>query len=153
MPRKPARPPRTSCGVVVSDGAHVLLGHATRSVLWDIPKGVAAAGEPFAQAAARELREETGLRVDPAALIDLGVHAYLSGKDLAVFAWQTDAMPDIATLRCTSFIRLPDGGRIPEFDRFAILPWNEALERVGKNLARVLGVLRARPDWPFLPPA
>jgi 8-oxo-dGTP pyrophosphatase MutT (NUDIX family) len=134
---------------VVSDGAHVLLGHATRSALWDIPKGVASPGEAFAEAAARELREETGLSVAPAELVSLGVHAYLPGKDLAAFAWRTDAMPDPATLRCTSFMRLPGGGWIPEFDRFAVLPWEEALGRVGKNLARVLLDLRAGPVWPF----
>ena len=149
MPRPPAKPPRTSCGVVVSDGAQVLLGHATRSVLWDIPKGVAEAGEAFVQAAARELREETGLRVAPSALLELGVHPYLRGKDLALFAWRPEAMPDPATLRCTSFLPRAGGGWVPEFDRFTVLPWDEALGCVGKNLARVLAGLRGRPDWPF----
>jgi hypothetical protein len=44
---------------------------------------------------------------------------------------------------------LPGVGRIPEFDRFAVLPWEEALGQVGKNLARVLGALREAPGWPF----
>jgi ADP-ribose pyrophosphatase YjhB (NUDIX family) len=149
MVKRPARPRRTSCGVVVSDGTHVLLGHPTRSALWDIPKGVADPGEAFRDAATRELREETGLVVAPAELIDLGVHIYISGKDLAVFAWRLAAMPDPATLRCTSFLRKPDGGWIPEFDRFAVLPWPEALTRLGKNLNRVLESLRTGPDWPF----
>ena len=148
MPRRSTRPHRTSCGVVVSDGPRVLLGHATRSVLWDIPKGVASPGEAFAVAAVRELREETGLSIATAELADLGVHAYLRGKDLALFAWRAEAMPDPATLRCTSFMRLPGGGWIPEFDRFAVLPWEEALGCVGKNLARVLRDLRAGPAWP-----
>lgn len=142
-------PRRTSCGVVVTDGQHLLLGHATRSVLWDIPKGVAEPGEDFAAAARRELEEETGLRAPAEALTGLGLHAYLRGKDLALFAWRPAEMPDPAGLRCRSVMRLPDGRRIPEFDAFAVLPWEEALTRVGKNLARVLGEVRNGPDWPF----
>ena len=38
---------------------------------------------------------------------------------------------------------------MPEFDAFAVVPWEEALARVGKNLRRVLGEVRAGPDWPF----
>ncbi|MBP0491243.1 NUDIX hydrolase [Pararoseomonas indoligenes] len=149
MPRRPAKPRRTSCGVLVSDGARLLLGHAARSVLWDIPKGVAEAGEGFAEAAVRELREETGLQVSAEDLTDLGVHGYLPGKDLAVFAWRVEAMPAVESLRCTSRIPVSGGGWVLEFDRFAVLPWDEALGRVGKNMARVLGTLRAAPGWPF----
>ena len=78
---------KTSCGVIVGDGERILLGHATRSPRWDIPKGEAEPGEDFAAAAARELHEETGLTVAPGELTALGVHAYLRGKDLALFAW------------------------------------------------------------------
>ena len=66
--RAPATGRRTSCGVIVTDGALVLLGRFARRALWDIPKGVAEAGEEFAAAAARELREETGLVAWPDAL-------------------------------------------------------------------------------------
>ena len=51
----------TSCGVIVTDGERLLLGHATRSPRWDIPKGIAEPGESLAAAARRELFEETGL--------------------------------------------------------------------------------------------
>ena len=60
---------RTSCGVIVTDGERVLLGHATRSPRWDIPKGIAEPGETLPVGAARELLEETGLVVDPAQMI------------------------------------------------------------------------------------
>jgi 8-oxo-dGTP pyrophosphatase MutT (NUDIX family) len=129
---------RTSCGVIVGDGERILLGHATRSPRWDIPKGEAEPGEDFAAAAARELREETGLSVMPDELTALGVHAYLRGKDLALFAWTPPVMPDPKSLACSSTFALPNGTILPEFDRFALFLWDEALGRVGKNMARVL---------------
>ncbi len=132
-----------SCGVIVTDGRSVLLGHATRSPRWDIPKGVADAGEDHAAAAARELEEETGLRVAPAMLRPLGTHPYLHGKDLALFVWEQARMPASETLHCRSTVRLPEGGALPELDRFGLFGWDEALGKVGKNLARVLASLRA----------
>ena len=137
-----ARVTRITCGTLVSDGAgRILLGQATFSKRWDIPKGLAEPGEAWSQAAARELREETGLVADPADLVPLGQHRYLPAKDLALFAWRPAALPEPATLRCTSLFRARDGRLLPEFARFALYPWPEALARVGKNMARVLGSL------------
>jgi 8-oxo-dGTP pyrophosphatase MutT (NUDIX family) len=132
------RAQRTSCGVIVGDGERILLGHATRSPRWDIPKGEAEPGEDFAAAAARELGEETGLLVAAGELAALGVHIYLRGKDLALFAWTPAVLPDPESLVCRSTFALPNGTVLPEFDRFALFSWDEALGRVGKNMARVL---------------
>jgi 8-oxo-dGTP pyrophosphatase MutT (NUDIX family) len=129
---------QTSCGVLVTDGSRILLGHATRSPRWDIPKGLAEPGEPFAAAAVRELAEETGLAVSESELRPLGVHTYLRDKDIALFAWAPREMPDPAALTCRSTFALSSGAIVPEFDRFGLFPWDEALPKVGKNLARVL---------------
>jgi 8-oxo-dGTP pyrophosphatase MutT (NUDIX family) len=129
---------RTSCGVIVGDGERILLGHATRSPRWDIPKGEAEPDEDFAAAAARELHEETGLLAAPGELVALGTHSYLRGKDLALFAWVPRALPDPKSLVCRSTFALPNGTLLPEFDRFGLFAWDEGLERVGKNMARVL---------------
>ena len=135
---------RISCGVLVTEGLHLLLGHATRTPRWDIPKGLADPSEALATAAARELWEETGLLAEPCALVPLGTHAYLRGKELALFAWRVPAMPDPTALRCASMVSRPGQAPFPELDRFAVLPWNEALERVGRNMARVLVSVRSQ---------
>jgi 8-oxo-dGTP pyrophosphatase MutT (NUDIX family) len=128
--------------VIVTDGQRLLLGHATRSPRWDIPKGIVEPGETLAVAAARELLEETGLMVTPEEITNLGVHPYLRGKDLALFMWRPPQLPDPQSLTCTSRFALPNGTLLPEFDRFGLFPWEEALLRVGKNLARILGAIR-----------
>ena len=104
-------PRRTSCGVIVTDGAVLLLGHTTGSTRWDIPKGLAEPGEDFRAAALRELWEETGLVAAPAALRDLGVHSYLAGKDLALFAWFPQPMPALQDLVCRSTVTRRGGPR------------------------------------------
>ncbi len=135
---------KTSCGVIVGDGERILLGHATRSPRWDIPKGEAEPGEDFAAAASRELGEETGLVVAASELVGLGLHLYLRDKDLALFAWTPPQLPDPKSLVCVSRFAFADGTMLPEFDRFGLFSWDEALGRVGKNLARVLASIPHR---------
>jgi 8-oxo-dGTP pyrophosphatase MutT (NUDIX family) len=127
----------TSCGVIVTDGRRVLLGHATRSPRWDIPKGEVEPGESFAAAAHRELFEETGLAAPADELRPLGVFAYRSGKDLALYAWALPQLPDPQALVCASQFAW-NGRMLPEFDRFGLFTHEEALGRVGKSLAALL---------------
>ena len=132
---------QTSCGVIVTDRKRILLGHATRSPRWDIPKGTAEPDESFVDAAVRELHEETGLVASPHDLVALGVHSYLHGKDLALFVWELSQLPDPQSLTCSSHFALPNGTLLPEFDRFGLFSLDEARSRVGKNLARLLAAL------------
>ncbi len=127
----------TSCGVIVTDGERLLLGHATRSPRWDIPKGMAEPGESFAAVARRELCEETGLDAAETELRPLGVFPYRRGKDLALFTWTPPLLPDPTRLACTSFFSW-NGRMLPEFDRFGLFTAEEALARVGRDLARLL---------------
>lgn len=128
----------TSCGVIVTDGTRLLLGHATRSPRWDIPKGGVEPGESFAAAAYRELHEETGLTAPENALVPLGVFPYLRNKDLMLFSWVVPALPDPRDCHCSMFFGTANGPRYPEFDRFGLFTIEESLTRVGKNLARLL---------------
>ena len=131
---------QTSCGVIVTDGERILLGHATRSPRWDIPKGMAEPGEAFAAAAKRELYEETGLTAPEAELKPLGVFPYRSGKDLAIFVWRPAEMPDPKRLVCASCFSWK-GKEFPEFDRFGLFSYEEALSRVGKAMAERLAAI------------
>lgn len=134
-----------SCGVLVTDGKRLLLGHAPLSPRWDIPKGVAEPGEDHAAAARRELFEETSLQAPEDALRPLGVFSYLPVKDLALFLWTPPVMPDPEALVCTShfFWR---SRQWPEFDRFGLFARDEALRLVGKNMARVLATIPLVPS-------
>src|SRR5205807_5380639 len=100
----------TSCGVIITDGKRLLLGHATGSPRWDIPKGMAEPGESFAAAAVRELQEETGLSVAETELRPLGVHAYRRGKDFALFYSPSPALPEQKQRTSTS--HFPPAGRM-----------------------------------------
>ena len=128
----------TSCGVLVTDGVMLLLGHATGSPRWDIPKGIAEDGEAFEAAARRELAEETGLAAPAGALRPLGVHRYRAGKRLALFAWRMEAMPAPETLACASLFRDRWGRMRPEFDRFGVFGRDEAPGLVGAAMAAIL---------------
>ncbi len=136
-----------SCGVLVTDGRRLILGHATRTTRWDIPKGLANPGEPHRIAARRELQEETGLTAAADMLIDLGLHQYLPAKDLALFLWQPGTMPDPAAMHCTSMV---GAGRaaFPEFDRFAAPDWNAAMQMLGASMRRVLSAIAVDRGWP-----
>lgn len=129
---------KVSAGIIITDGEHILLGHVTNDVNWDIPKGGIDPGETPAQAAVRELREETGLRANTSDLKHLGRYNYSSTKDLELFVMRVDQMPNASTLKCTSMFTDRSGRSLPEIDDFAVVPYPHALDLMNKNLRRVV---------------
>lgn len=71
--RYPDRP-ILGVGAIINDGARVVLiergGEPLRGV-WSLPGGVVEAGESLADALKREVREETGLEVEPLSVAEV----------------------------------------------------------------------------------
>ena len=133
-------PKRLSCGVViVNDDHELLLCHVTGQNHWDLPKGGIDNGESPLQAALRETREETGLRLAASELIDLGRFSYTNKKDLHLFATCTERF-DIATLRCEShFSERYSGKQLPEMDGFGWFSFARVATLCTPKMAQVLG--------------
>jgi len=134
-----------SAGVLVRvESGELLLGHASGTRHWDIPKGQVDDGETPQQAAVRELKEETGLHLDCSEWHDLGRLAYNRAKDLWLFRTPLITTPiDLAALRCsTSFIDRFGVERL-EFDRYRIASRIEIEGLCAPSMARLLLTL----DW------
>lgn len=110
-----------SCGTLVLNArGELLLGHATHTSHWDIPKGLRDDGESELEAAQRELYEETGLCFDDALFVDLGVFSYRPDKNLHLFRVQAPAsLQSLEGLICRSHFPHPRTGQpVPEMDRY-----------------------------------
>lgn len=127
---------RLTCGVVVTDGAGFVMGDA--GGWWDLPKGRPGSGEEHAAAAARELAEETAIRVSPGDLHPLGLYHYRPGTDLALFLAHVGALPDPRSLACAAMVDDGDGPPFPEMSGFAIVPWESLETHATGNMSRCL---------------
>jgi putative (di)nucleoside polyphosphate hydrolase len=130
---------RLSCGVVAlnADG-ELLLCHVTGQNHWDLPKGGIDTGESPLQAALRETREETGLRLDAEALLDLGPFSYTAKKDLHLFATCLPRI-DLAELRCEShFVDRWAGRELPEMDGYGWFGFDRVATLCTPKMAAVL---------------
>ncbi len=137
---------RQSCGIVIlNDAAELLLCHVTGHDHWDLPKGGGADAETPLQTALRETREETGLLLDAAGLIDLGCVPYRARKDLHLFAARVPRF-DPGLLWCESrFDDDASGTRLPEMDGFGWFAFADVPVQCTRKLS---AVLRERLDLP-----
>ncbi|MBW8759859.1 MAG: NUDIX domain-containing protein [Burkholderiales bacterium] len=133
--------PTVSCGVLlVNRRDEIFVCHTTGTPRWDLPKGLADAGEDPRDAAVREAWEEAGLRLPGDALQDLGEFAYLPAKRLHLFALRVaSGGVDVDRCTCRSFFPHHHTGRpTPEADAWAWKPLDDLASWCGKNMTRVL---------------
>jgi 8-oxo-dGTP pyrophosphatase MutT (NUDIX family) len=123
--------------LVMNADAELLLCHATGGRHWDIPKGMADAGESSAEAAWREAREECGLQLDRSALRELGRFSYRPDKDLSLHAALIERV-DPSDCVCSSFFTDRWGRLRPEMDAFRWAGFEAVPELCAKNMTWVL---------------
>lgn len=113
---------------------------------WTIPKGLCESGEEPLAAARREFAEETGTE-PPDGLSHLGRFRLSSAKTIDV--WMGEGDFDVAALASNSFALEwpPRSGRMEEFpeaDRAGWFAPGEALQRIAKGQAPIVGALLER---------
>lgn len=126
-----------TCGIIVTDGESFLICHPTNSKWWDLPKGQKDPGESDAETAIREMREETGLTAAEDDLVHLGVFKYRPKKDLSLFRYRVEEMPDPKALRCESKFQAGMNW-IAEMDAFLIVDRQTCLDKVNPSMRKVL---------------
>lgn len=114
--------------------------------VWSVPKGEVGPGEDPAEAARRELAEETGLTAPEAGLLELGEVRQRGGKRVLAWAFEGDCDP--AATRSNSFeVEWPPrSGRrqsFPEVDRAAFFGLAEARRRINPAQVALLDRLAA----------
>ena len=146
--------PKRSAGILLfrksNERLEVLLAHPGGPFwvnkdkgAWSIPKGEFDDAEDAQAAARREFWEETGAVVS-GPLLELGTHRQPSGK--LVYAWAIEGDFDPNQLKSNS-CRVewpPKSGRwieIPEVDRVAWFPLEEALEKATKGQVPIIRAL------------
>lgn len=126
-----------SAGILFLNNGSVLMGHATETPHWDIPKGHVEKGEAHIDAAIRECFEETGFEVFPHQLVSLGVLDYTSKKKLALFVYIGDTYPEADKCFCAStFVK--NGRTITEMDGFKYVPYSEIRDHARKTMGHLL---------------
>lgn len=126
--------------LLLTEPGLLLMGRATGAGYWDVFKGGADGEETAYAAAIRETREESGVVLQEAQLLDLGRMAYRREKDLHLFAVvvaQSEVL--LSQCKCTSFYAHPRTGKLlPEISEYKWVPFKEIAQYAARNMTRVL---------------
>lgn len=129
---------KTTCAVLYKYEDTYLICHATLSRYWTLPKGIKDENETTAEAAIREMEEETGIKLDKEKLVYIGKFPYLKDKDIVLFKYKAEEIPDIKKLKCTTYFETADGRKLPEVDHFTMATKKELKQKLNKNLYNIV---------------
>lgn len=130
---------KISCGTIVTNGSEILIGHATKTKWWSIPKGIFEKNKDvdYVHCASRELEEETGLIYQRFLFKDLGKFEYLKDKDLYLFLVFDEDL-QYKNFKCKSYFTDFLGKQIPEFDKFMVCPIHKYGQYLNPSLIKVM---------------
>lgn len=132
-----------TCGTIFYREGQILLCHATNQKHWDLPKGKAEKGETYAEAAARECREETGYAVNVNDLRFIAEVPYVRGKRLVLF-YSLSRKPEIEELYCDSTFINHRGIETKECDEYRYVPVEDialyCTKRMCNSIRNAIGI-------------
>lgn len=125
----------TTCATLLQFEHTILACHAMLTEHWDLPKGLAEAGEygneDYSHAAVREVKEETALILYPEWLRFIQLAHYNRDKDIALFHYRMLYKPDHASLYCSSTFT-KDGKEFPEVDGYEWMSLDHFMRHTSK---------------------
>ncbi len=115
---------KLSAGVIFTDGIRFLVCHVTGRKYYDIPKGLVKPGEEPISACVREAKEETGIKLKPKSMRDLGLYEYTREKDLHLFLMMEENLPSLLSMKCCSYFVDKNGRKLPEVDGYKYISFD-----------------------------
>ncbi|MFG6115384.1 NUDIX domain-containing protein [Halobacillus sp. MO56] len=136
---------KLSAGLILTDGEKFLGCHSTGNWFYDLPKGEVGGAENPKETCIREAKEETSLDVPADHLVDLGVFEYNPKKNLHLFLWKVEELPDTDKMSCSSFfIHRYTEKETPEVDGYKYIRFGEQVRFMTKNMVKVTEKIEKR---------
>lgn len=133
---------KLTCAVLFRYQKQFLICHTTgskSSTPWSLPKGLNEQGEALNVSAARELFEETGIRVKSSDLIYKGKFSYIIGKNLALFEYSSSEYIPTSKLKCSSvFYSKKFKKNLPEVNGYMYTTLEECYKYINVPMYNIL---------------
>lgn len=137
-----------SAGILfVLNNEKILLVHATNSTWWKSyspPKGHVEAGESFAEAACREVKEEVGIKIEPSSLDEMITVDYTTKegkkyKTVYLFIYKINSLDEIGLKsELLPFSMLQQ----QEVDHAKFMTYEECLQRILPRFINTLNYIK-----------